>query len=65
MSVRTNSNLQSAQHLGDLFFLLVDEENIFQHDGPAFLTGMQNQTAGPEQQVFEDIIDFFVESSTV
>ena len=53
-------NLEGTQHTGDVLFLFVNEKDVFQHDGSAFVAGMHYQATGPEQQVFKDVVDFLV-----
>lgn len=62
MLLLTNLNLNGSKHSSDLCFLAIDEENIFQDDSPTFITGMQDQSAGAKQEIFEYIIDLFVDS---
>lgn len=60
--IRTNTNLQSSQHLRDTFFLLIDKEDVFQHDRSTFLTWVQNQPTGSKQYVLEYVVDFLVDT---
>jgi hypothetical protein len=42
VGICADTYLQGSQHSGDAFFLLINEEHIFQNDGSTFLAGMQN-----------------------
>ena len=39
---------QSAEQFGQLGFLAVDEKNVVQNDGPAFVAGMQHEAPRAE-----------------
>ena len=61
-AVSPNTDLQGAEHLGDLAFLFVDTEDIFEDDGAAFVTAVNDEAPGAEQDVFEQVGDFLVDT---
>ena len=58
-SVGADLHLQGAEHAGDGFFLLADEGHVVEHDGPAVVAGLDNQPAGLQEHVLEDVVDLF------
>src|SRR6056297_1430877 len=42
IGIVTHLYLQGTQHACDVLLLLADEEDVFQHDGPSFVAGVQN-----------------------
>ena len=40
--------------------LAADEEDVVEHDGTPFMTGVEDQTTGSQENVFEDVIDLLL-----